>query len=271
MDTAPALDAPQSAGIADPQKSALALTSYDDVISLGWGDADLSDIALAHPSLPIPSYVEVTRLDTGRTILVRVSERATGPLAQGRLSSAARGLLGLGPTGHQAFRVRRVNPIEQDRLALRQGMPAAARLDTPDILLGVLRKRAAQLKLVDPPPHSNKGDSEMADRRATVSNPPEISPHRPTTSLNAQNWGASFASSPSVHQPQAATAPWYVQIAALANAQKAQDLATASGAQVRGDGIYFRVQFGPYPDRTTAAAALGRLQAKGYPEARITR
>ena len=40
-------------------------------------------ISAAHKTLPLPSYVEVTALDTGRTILVRVNDR--GPMANDRL------------------------------------------------------------------------------------------------------------------------------------------------------------------------------------------
>ena len=40
-------------------------------------------ISAAHTTLPLPSYVEVTALDTGRTILVRVNDR--GPFAKGRI------------------------------------------------------------------------------------------------------------------------------------------------------------------------------------------
>src|SRR3546814_13537326 len=36
---------------------------------------DPDAISAAHKTLPLPSYVEVTALDTGRTILVRVNDR----------------------------------------------------------------------------------------------------------------------------------------------------------------------------------------------------
>ena len=271
IDVVPAMDLAQSPGIADPQKSALALTSYDEVIALAWGAADLSGMALSHPSLPIPSYVEITRLDTGRTILARVSERAKGLVPQGQLSSAAAELLGLNVGGQQAFRVRRVNPVEQDKLALNQGQPAAARLNTPDILLGVLRKRAAQLKLADAQPGSDRAAARVIDTLTQAAPSPAPKPPMPATREDTPNWGASFVSAPAARQPQTPPLVWYVQIAALSTAQNAQKLAAATGARVSRQGAYFRVRSGPYPDRAAASAALGRLHATGYPEARITR
>ncbi|MEC7930822.1 MAG: RlpA-like double-psi beta-barrel domain-containing protein, partial [Pseudomonadota bacterium] len=40
-------------------------------------------ITAAHKSLPLPSYVEVTALDSGRTILVRINDR--GPMRNDRI------------------------------------------------------------------------------------------------------------------------------------------------------------------------------------------
>src|SRR3546814_5701897 len=71
-------------------------------------------ISAAHKTLPLPSYVEVTSLETGRTILVRINDR--GPFVSGRvidLSSAAAEQLGMKRKGVAAVRVRRVNPPER--------------------------------------------------------------------------------------------------------------------------------------------------------------
>src|SRR3546814_6033080 len=50
---------------------------------------DPASISAAHKTLPLPSYVEVTALDTGRTILVRVNDR--GPMVTDRLIGLSRG------------------------------------------------------------------------------------------------------------------------------------------------------------------------------------
>lgn len=102
-------------------------------------------ITAAHTVLPLPSYVEVTALDTGRTILVRVNDR--GPFAgRGRIIDLSRGAadeLGLRAQGHAAVRVRVVNPSERDREKLRKGKAAAPRPRVSDAVLANLR---AQLR-----------------------------------------------------------------------------------------------------------------------------
>ncbi|MBU3076464.1 septal ring lytic transglycosylase RlpA family protein [Sphingomonas sp. XMGL2] len=85
-------------------------------------------ITAAHTTLPLPTYVEVTALDTGRTILVRINDR--GPFAPDRLIDLSRGaaeLLGIRAKGRAAVRVRRVEPGERDRERLRRGQAASAR------------------------------------------------------------------------------------------------------------------------------------------------
>src|SRR3546814_14674210 len=74
-----------------------------------------------HKTLPLPSYVEVTALDTGRTILVRVNDR--GPMVTDRLIGLSLGAaeqLGIAD-GVTAVRVRRTNPPAAERRLLRAG------------------------------------------------------------------------------------------------------------------------------------------------------
>ncbi|WP_240499971.1 septal ring lytic transglycosylase RlpA family protein [Sphingomonas montana] len=92
----------------------------------------------AHRTLPLPSYVEVTALGTGRTILVRINDR--GPFAADRIIDLSRGaarLLGIERDGRARVRVRRVFPDERDRAALRAGRPAAPRTGQYTTLLAV--------------------------------------------------------------------------------------------------------------------------------------
>ena len=101
-------------------------------------------ITAAHKSLPLPSYVEVTALDTGRTILVRVNDR--GPFANDRIIDLSRGAaeeLGIRGQGHAAVRVRAVDPPEKDRKKLRKGKPAEGRPRVGADELAVLRARLA--------------------------------------------------------------------------------------------------------------------------------
>lgn len=98
-------------------------------------------ITAAHTILPLPSYVEVTSLDTGRTILVRVNDR--GPFAgRGRIIDLSRGAaeqLGMKAQGHAAVRVRVVEPPERDKERLRKGKAAAERPRVSERILANLR------------------------------------------------------------------------------------------------------------------------------------
>lgn len=80
----------------------------------------------AHKTLPLPTYVEVTSLDTGRRIIVRVNDR--GPYGDSAriidLSAGAAELLGVRAKGKAAVRVRVAQPSERDRKALREGKAA---------------------------------------------------------------------------------------------------------------------------------------------------
>jgi rare lipoprotein A len=97
----------------------------------------------AHTTLPLPSYVEVTALATGRRILVRVNDR--GPFSGGGrildLSRGAAELLGMRAQGKAAVRLRLAEPSERDRAALRQGRPAQELAPLPEPALSALRAR----------------------------------------------------------------------------------------------------------------------------------
>ena len=102
-------------------------------------------ITAAHTTLPLPTYVEVTSLQTGRRIIVRINDR--GPFIKGPriidLSRGAAAQLGIKAIGYAAVRVRAVEPSESDRDRLRHGKPA---LELPPVPEPVLQNLRAQLK-----------------------------------------------------------------------------------------------------------------------------
>ena len=118
------------------------LPDYDDVGYASWYGEELAGqptangetfdpaaISAAHKTLPLPSYVEVTALDTGRTILVRVNDR--GPMAGDRLIDLSRGAaeqLDLIGKGVGEVRVRYLGraPRLGGGLLLQAAAPAAA-------------------------------------------------------------------------------------------------------------------------------------------------
>lgn len=100
-------------------------------------------ITAAHRTLPLPTYAEVTALDTGRRILVRINDR--GPFDENSriidLSKGAADLLGITRQGLARVRVQRVEPEKRDRDRLRRGQPART---LPPVSDRVLRNLRAQ-------------------------------------------------------------------------------------------------------------------------------
>ncbi len=114
--------------------------NYDQVGTLALDAAGGSGVSGAHHTLPLPSYVEVTSLDSGRTILVRIERR--GPMEGNELLALSGAALDqLGVAAGAPVRVRRVNPPEEHRALLRAGQPAPLRMDTPMPLVEVLRRK----------------------------------------------------------------------------------------------------------------------------------
>ncbi len=113
--------------------------NYDEVGYLAL-DAGAQGVSVAHKTLPYPSYVEITALENGKTILARVERR--GPMTNDRvaaLSPAAVQQLDSADGG--AIRIRRVNPPETERANLRMGEAAPMRMDMPKSLIAVLKRK----------------------------------------------------------------------------------------------------------------------------------
>jgi rare lipoprotein A len=151
----PAADYPMVIG--DPYRIGASLYTPADVMNydeVGYAAADSgSGVTGSHHTLPLPSYVEVTSLTSGKTILVRLARR--GPMNGDvlvALSPAA--LAQLGASAGEPVRVRRVNPPEEERAALRDGRSAPARMDTPASLVAVLKRKLSGMGSVALTPKS---------------------------------------------------------------------------------------------------------------------
>lgn len=74
---------------------------------------DLYRMTAAHKTLPLPSYVKVTNLDNGRSVILRVNDR--GPFHSDRvidLSFAAAKKLGYAETGIARVKVEGIDPLQ---------------------------------------------------------------------------------------------------------------------------------------------------------------
>lgn len=98
----------------DPNYNAVGLASWygDDFQGRATANGEIFDgnsISAAHPTLPLPSYVRVTNLNNGHSLIVRVNDR--GPYAHNRIidvSRRAAHLLGFANRGVAWVRVQYV-------------------------------------------------------------------------------------------------------------------------------------------------------------------
>lgn len=274
--------------------------NYDEV---GYVAADNgSGITASNHTLPLPSYAEVTSLKTGHTILVRVERR--GPMDGNQvigLSSAA--LAQLGAAAGDPVRVRRVNPPEAERAALRAGRSAPARMDTPASLVAVLKQRLPDHGSADLESHKSASPTELASvdlppsaaKPAAISAPapadaPESSVSPPlSTREDAANAGpapvaaarevpskapatvSSPHASPQPAQlsPPAATGAFMVQAATMSTRERAKRVVGSIGGSITQAGRYFLVRTGPFATHEQAEASLAKVKAAGYSDARI--
>lgn len=262
------------------------IPDYDDVGYASWYGEELAGrptatgepfdpdaITAAHKTLPLPSYVEVTALDTGRTILVRVNDR--GPMANDRLIDLSRGAaqqLGLNG-GIAAVRVRRTNPPAAEKLQLRSGKPVAERLATPDTLLVLLRGKlagqpvpagtvTATASKPTPSAPSQGGDRFIVEGPGAA----KPAPAKPVaTKAPAPKPAAVPATKP------AATGSYVVQVAAFSGETRAKSAAKSVGGTVIKAGNLWRVRMGPYASEAEALSAAGKAKAKGFRDAQVQR
>lgn len=287
VDTHPKLGDPYTIGGVTYAPADVA--DYDDVGYASWYGDELAGkptangetfnpdaISAAHKTLPLPSYVEVTALDTGRTILVRINDR--GPMAGDRLIDLSRGAAEqLGITdGSAAVRVRRTNPPMAERAQLRAGKPVPERIATPDSLLAILRNKLKSVSIqkaamvpvaAQPAPPVASAAAKPGDDRLTVqaSKPPvkkpEVKP-APANPVPAQK---------AAPKPAPATGAYAVQVGAFSSEDNANTAAKSVGGSVVKAGKLWRVRTGPFASDAEAKAALGKAKAKGFRDATVIR
>jgi rare lipoprotein A len=224
-----------------------------------------STISAAHRTLPLPSYVEVTSLENGRTILVRVMRR--GPMAGDAVIGLSPGALTqLGLVPGTAVRVRRVNPPEQERALLRGGDHAPLRMDTPMSLVEVLKRRL-QEKGSAPLAHGETPPVPAAEPESVA--PPEQAAVTPALPALAQPPEPEAPAPATAQAAPAASGNFAVQAGAFANSANADKVANVIGGTITKNGNLYIVRTGPFETRSQAEASLAKVRAAGYREARI--
>ncbi|WDZ81905.1 septal ring lytic transglycosylase RlpA family protein (plasmid) [Ensifer adhaerens] len=115
-------------------------------------DYDPKHLSAAHPTLPLPSYVRVTNLENGSSLILRVNDR--GPYRKGRIidvSSKAADMLDLKHRGTASVRVQYV------------GRARLGGDDMPYLLASYLKKRDG-FPAVNPEPQITTGVMVASDR-----------------------------------------------------------------------------------------------------------
>lgn len=208
---------------------------------------DQEALTAAHPTLPIPSLVQVTNLENGREVIVRVNDR--GPFTGERLIDLSRGaanVLGFQQQGHARVHVRYLGPAP--RRVNADGSPAP--------------------------------ESVHAPASAPMTQPPE---EGPSSLLPSQPARTELAGGPTYDRPVYAPQPqrtlvagnYFVQVGAYSdptNAQRVRDAVSAAGPVVvdtrttASGAELFRVRVGPWASREEADAARRTLGSLGYAE-----
>jgi rare lipoprotein A len=203
---------------------------------------DEDALTAAHPTLPIPSLVQVTNLENGREVIVRVNDR--GPFVGERVIDLSRGaatVLGFQDAGHARVHIRYLGPAP--RRVNSEGAPAPA---------------STQLPAAPAPAPAEEGPHSLLPLQQAVE----------TSELAG---GPVDEARP--YAPPPAVGGYFVQVGAFsdpANAQRVRDAVgaagpvvmdvrtTASGAEL------FRVRVGPWGSREEADAARRTLSSLGY-------
>ncbi len=285
--------------------------NYDMVGHAVAGSAGEGGVSIAHKTLPLPSYAEITALDSGKTVLVRVERR--GPMSNDRLvelSPGAAAQLGLTGTDKAPIRIRRVNPPEAERSLLRGGQRAPERMDTPPSLLAVLKRKldpqmpvpvasptpiptptpsASPSPAATPKPRAKPSPRATPTPRATPSprptpttratpTPRAVPSPRPTATPAPRPTSRPSPRPTPTPRPAASASPapatagnLVVQVGSFGNPRNASAAAAKVGGRQRASGAMSRVFMGPFANRAAAEAALAKARAAGYSDARIQR
>jgi rare lipoprotein A len=225
---------------------------------------DMNAVTGAHRTLPMPSIVQVTNLDNGRTIQLRVNDR--GPYARGRIldvSRRAAQLLGFENIGTAKVRVQVLVQESMQAQSLAQGNGGTEMAAAPLVALPVTKVSAETLA---PPPQDT-----------TAANPPLSDNSRPAQPLTLAPPANAAAPDNTVKIVPVTTTHIYVQAGAFGRADNAARLkerlngignVQVIGAKVNGAEVY-RVRLGPVDNVNDADSLLNKVINSGVSQAKI--
>ncbi|HEV2335173.1 MAG TPA: septal ring lytic transglycosylase RlpA family protein [Stellaceae bacterium] len=250
---------------------------------------DMNQLSAAHKTLPLPSVVEVTNLQNGRSVRLRVNDR--GPFVDGRiidLSRRAAQLLGYETTGTARVRVR---ILKEESIQVAEAA-MHGRIGTVMLASAASSEPAAAAKIA-PRPVTRAASSGPASLRAAeiigapppAPLPPLAPPPAPAVQTAAASsrgyWPTLIAPAhaetlPAAMAPAPRSGRIFVQagtFAVPANAQRVRARIAALGSveivPVRSGAALYRVRLGPVANEAAAARLLREVVDSGYPGARV--
>ncbi|AYY79840.1 MULTISPECIES: endolytic peptidoglycan transglycosylase RlpA [Proteus] len=210
------------------------------------------EFAAAHPTLPIPSYVKITNLLNGRTMVVRINDR--GPYVNGKQIQVT-------PAVSDSLRLMPTTPLQIEGIVVDQNghmsgigthgaqieKKTTALPERPNFNV----QPATPAPLTTSTPINNNSPIEPPAPAKTSPPAPVLTPTPVETKAPTSN---------------AIQQGFYVQVGALSNENNAQiwlnDLSSSFSTQGvinKADGLY-KVQLGPYSSKDQAEAIRSKLK-----------
>ncbi len=221
---------------------------------------DMFKMTAAHPTLPIPSYVRVTHVASGKQVIVRINDR--GPFHSGRvidLSYTAALKLGYLGRGSGEVEVERLLPDEIARINSKPVQIATTEA-VAQVEVGAVAAPSVVTTSSAPAPADRAAQAAPWLASAPASSPEQLS----TSSVPA----AADSAAPGQPPVFATAGSFYLQLGAFsqqANANQAAQRMSAPGTTpwpglqvVQSNGLY-RLYGGPYASRAEAEAAAQRV------------
>lgn len=236
-------------------------------------DYDMNALTAAHRTLPMPSFVRVTNLENGRSLVLKVNDR--GPFAKGRIIDISRRgsqLLGFQQQGTARVRVQILADQSRAVAARMQNRDQLARVGSP-ITVDKLPKATVSAETLPVPDGASASSS-------TVAAPEPVKPApipQADEVVRQDNLIETAEKEPYLGQERVEPTSIFVQAGAFGlfeNANKVRARLSPLGnvfldrVLVNGRDL-FRVRVGPINDVNEADTVLAQVVGTGYPDARI--
>ena len=234
---------------------------------------DMNRVTAAHRTLPMPSMLQVTNLENGRSISLRVNDR--GPFKRGRIIDLSRRgaqLLGFERDGTAKVRVE-ILAAESRRMAAEMTGGNATKVAEKNGVKAASRAKIASEPL--PPPPGMKAAAKPA---AVTENGTKLAAKpAPARRPIARRNGSLAARDAKVTIVPVKPTRIYVQAGAFSqyhNANRLKAILAEFGPTrvttvAIGEYYLFRVRLGPMSSLPEADRVLARVIGAGYPEARL--